>query len=334
MKTLLITGAGGFLGGHLAKYFFESGWRVYGLGRSSCPVNTKPCLHRYHTGELPGDESKTFIDSIKPDVVIHAAGASLVSRSLAEPYEDFAATVPATMFLLEALQKSVPRAKLLYLSSAAVYGNPTELPVKETAEVKPLSPYGYHKYLCEILCREFNNVYGLQTSVLRIFSGYGEGLHKQVLWDVCEKLQQSQTLELFGTGDETRDFIHAEDIAAAALYCLNMPSPAMQTFNAGSGTATSIRRIAELLASHLRPDAKIRFNSETMSGYPIHWQASTDALRQTGYEPRVNLEAGISRYAAWYSAQRGAAMLSGVKSTGEMQTAPSRNFSVSPGLNG
>ena len=122
-----------------------------------------------------------------------------------------------TAFLLETLRTYLPSCRFVFLSSAAVYGNPQQLPSPRRSPCHPISPYGYHKYICEMLCREYGSIYSIKSSVLRIFSAYGERLRKQVIFDLCRKFSDPalKTVEVYGTGDETRDFIHARDIAQA-----------------------------------------------------------------------------------------------------------------------
>jgi len=219
-ERILVTGAGGFLGSHICNYFGRQGHSIAAIDRVPAPPETAalyPNLWNSYAMSLP---DKTFISIIRdfqPALLIHCAGSASVPYSMQEPYDDFQQAAGVTAFMLETLRKHMPSCHFVFLSSAAVYGNPQELPVSEKASCQPISPYGYHKYICEMLCREYKSIYNIKSSVIRIFSAYGERLRKQVVFDLCKKFSDPSVkrVELFGTGSETRDFVHAVDIAQA-----------------------------------------------------------------------------------------------------------------------
>ena len=156
-----------------------------------------------------------FLSLFEKSVVINCAGNGNVQNSILNPTPDFDANVRFTQFILETIRISKKKSTYIHLSSAAVYGNPKTLPIMEDSELKPISPYGFHKVLSENLCKQYAELYDIQSIVLRPFSVYGPGLRKQLIWDVHEKfyrLENEETIEFFGTGDETRDFIYIEDL--------------------------------------------------------------------------------------------------------------------------
>src|SRR5207248_3256916 len=127
-------------------------------------------------------------------------------------------------------------------SSAAVYGQPDRLPVGETAPLRAISPYGEHRVVCETLLRDS----GLPAVVARVFSAYGEGLRRQVLWDICAKAINSAEVALDGTGDESRDFVHAEDVAAAVVVLIRKADFGGEPYNVATGVETRIGELARL----------------------------------------------------------------------------------------
>jgi UDP-glucose 4-epimerase len=213
VKTVLITGVAGFLGRYVARHFVREGWRVLGIDDVP-PENVQLTAVAFHRLQLPSTALPEILRATAPDVCVHCAGRASVPLSMAEPKPDFEANAVLTFELLDALRLHAPRCRLLFLSSAAVYGDPAALPVTEDQSVAPLSPYGYHKRHAELLCEEFSRIYGLPTAVVRIFSAYGPGLRRQVLWDICSRALMTGHLSLGGTGEESRDFIHAGDVAA------------------------------------------------------------------------------------------------------------------------
>lgn len=230
MNTVLITGITGFIGRQMASDYFRKGWRVVGIGvQESSPEG----VHAYSTMRLPSEDLANKIRGWRPDICIHCAGSASVASSVSDPMQDFNSNVIATFNLLDAIRKNAPECRVIYLSSAAIYGQPVDLPVSEQHSVNPISPYGYHKFFSEQICSEFHQIYGVRIAVARIFSAYGAGLRRQVVWDICQKFCQQpsdQTISLYGTGKETRDFIHVTDVINALIVLRNDQSfPAIYT---------------------------------------------------------------------------------------------------------
>ena len=303
MKTVLITGVTGFIGRYTARQFTEAGWRVVGLGTRPGENAPRQYLHAYHQLLLPNPQLNELVKQVQPQVCIHCAGRASVNLSLQEPAADFTASLDVTLNLLEALRCHAPQCHLVYLSSAAVYGNPESLPIQESQPPNPISPYGFHKLMCEQLCREYFKIYDLPTAILRIFSAYGPGLRRQVLWDMCHKALTQPVLQLFGTGDESRDFIHGADIARAISTLVEEGSFQAQVYNLASGVETTIRDLAQLIIAKLERNVPIEFDGSDNHGNPINWQADTRHLSQLGFSPEVTLERGAQVYAQWCRAE-------------------------------
>jgi UDP-glucose 4-epimerase len=303
LKTVLITGVTGFIGRHVALLFAESGWQVVGTGTGSDENAPLANLYQYKRLTLPSFELTRLIQQVKPQVCIHCVGRASVALSVSQPYEDFNASVCATFDLLNALRLYAPECKLIYLSSAAVYGNPEKLPIREDSIPKPISPYGFHKLICEELCAEFSKVYGMQTAIARIFSAYGPGLRRQVIWDISQKVLRQSIVHLQGTGSESRDFIHVKDVARA-LYLLSENSSCnADIYNIASGQEMTIEDLARLLISKSERSIKIEFNGILPPGDPINWRADIERLSQLGYSQDVSIEYGVSAYLGWCKAE-------------------------------
>jgi UDP-glucose 4-epimerase len=303
MKTALITGVTGFIGRYVARIFSEQGWHIAGLGTSFSENSPTGTLNQYYKLLLPSQDLAELVKTINPDICIHCAGRSSVPLSVSQPAEDFNASVASTFNLLEVLRLHVPQCKLIYLSSAAVYGNPNKLPICEMDDSAPISPYGFHKSICENLCKEYVKVYGLQIAIARIFSAYGPGLRRQVVWDITYKALNQKELFLQGTGQESRDFIHVGDVARA-IYCIAQKSNfEAEIFNLASGTETTIKNLAELITSKLERDIVINFDGNVPIGNPLNWRADIGCLEKCGYQAEISLERGISIYAKWCQAE-------------------------------
>jgi len=306
-KMVLVTGSAGFLGRHIVAEFKRHGWATIGVDKTSeggeiaapAEVGGSAAPDDYRPMSLPSREFGLLLAEGKPDAILHAAGPASVSHSVTDPEADFSASVPVFFNVLDSVRRHAPECRVVLLSSAAVYGEPGALPVAEDRPTSPISPYGYHKAICESMLAEFGSVYSVAGAAARIFSAYGAGLRRQVLWDICSKAQAGR-LELFGTGEETRDFIHADDVARALRLIAEEGQMAGEVYNVANGVATSIRELATMLVNRLGCEREIVFSGERRAGDPIGWRADIARLIGLGYRPEVELEDGVTEYARWF----------------------------------
>jgi UDP-glucose 4-epimerase len=202
--------------------------------------------------------------------------------------------------VLDTIRKNQPACKYLHISSAAVYGNPLRLPVQETDIVAPVSPYGFHKWMSEIVCTEYFKLYDLRIAVMRPFSLYGNGLRKQLLWDLSNKLSKSDKTELYGTGNETRDFINITDLCTVVDLIAVHGRFENESYNVANGIQTSIRQIADLFEASFPGKKSISFTGERNTHDPLQWHADNSKIKQLGFSPAVKLENGVQDYIQWY----------------------------------
>lgn len=302
MKSVLVIGVAGFIGRYVARYFSEQKWSVIGID-SSPPENAPIAnLEKYHRLYLPSPELADILQE-PPDVCIHCAGRASVGQSMSDPRSDFHSGTVLTFEILNSLRLYAPNCRFIFLSSAAVYGNPASLPIKEHHSLAPISPYGFHKRQCEQLCLEFTKIYNLQTAIVRIFSAYGPGLRRQVLWDICQKAIAQDSLQLQGTGAESRDFIHALDIAKALLVVAQSSPMEANIYNLASGKEVAIADLAGLILDALEYQNSPIFNNTVPTGTPLNWQADISKLQALGFTPSVPLEKGVKTFANWCRAE-------------------------------
>lgn len=303
MKSVLVIGVAGFIGRYVARYFSEQGWSVIGID-SSPPENAPLAnLSKYYRLQLPDTKLADILQENSPDLCIHSAGRASVGQSITDPSADFHSGTVLTFEILNSLRLYNPDCRFIFLSSAAVYGNPESLPIKETQSLAPISPYGFHKRQCEQLCLEFTKVYNLKTAIVRIFSAYGPGLRRQVLWDICQKAINQDSLQLQGTGEESRDFIHALDIAKALLVVAQSAPMEANIYNLGSGREVAIAQLANLILDALEYEKSPIFDGIVPTGTPYNWQADISKLKALGFNPSVSLEKGIKTFANWCRAE-------------------------------
>lgn len=295
--SLMLTGASGFLGRAIAMVAVSRGWSVHGI--DILPPENAPKLAAYHQLSLPDTGLEKIVEKLQPCYCIHAAGRASVVESVREPLMDFETGPQVTIQLLDCLRRFSPHCRLVFLSSAAVYGNPKRLPITEEALVAPISPYGFHKYQCEILCREFSEIFSLKTASVRIFSAYGPGLRRQVLWDICRKVLSEKRLELRGTGSESRDFIHSVDVAHALLVVAEAAPLQGEVYNVASGRETSIAVLAKHLTGYLGEQPVTVFDGQQSAGDPNNWCADIGKIGRLGFSPKIEFTEGLKSYARW-----------------------------------
>lgn len=295
MKVVII-GFNGFIGSHLVDYFSSIASEVLYVRRSTNAIQS--------TKEINLTNFLAIQNKLDFDIWINAAGSGNVQASILNPELDFTANVDLVESLLELKKRIAPSGLFIHLSSAAVYGNPKTLPIREDSELQPISPYGYHKVLAENLCRQYAELYGIQSIVLRPFSVYGKGLRKQLIWDVHEKFFNSaniESLEFFGTGNETRDFIYIEDLCQIIGLLIHESSQlaSYEVFNICNQEEVKIKTIIELIAQKFG-NKSYHFSGISREGDPTNWKGDFTKIQQFGYSRSFSLEKGLDEYSNWY----------------------------------
>lgn len=255
-------------------------------------------LDEWHPGDVT-IETLRQATVIPPDVIIHCAGGSSVGLSLSEPLQDFQRTVGTTLQVLEYIRVFAPGASLIYPSSAGVYGLADHMPIAETDSLNPVSPYGVHKKMAEELCRSYGAHYGIRSAIVRLFSVYGIGLRKQLLWDTCQKLRRGE-LTFWGTGEETRDWLYVKDAADLLWVAGRHTSRACPVVNGGTGSGIPIREIVKEIFSCFERDDTPVFLGQSRPGDPVHYEADIRLAMAWGWKPSMSLREGIREYVTWF----------------------------------
>jgi UDP-glucose 4-epimerase len=304
LQRILVTGAAGFIGRHLSDWLVMQGATVAGIGNGELSRQARAEMRLSHW-IAGGVEHKNLLElgdlTGAPDIVYHLAGGSLVGASLAQPRLDFQRTVDSTSILLEWMRLHAPHARLVAVSSAAVYGAGHLGPVKESDVGTPYSPYGFHKFMIEQECRAYAQGFGLQIAVVRLFSVYGAGLRKQVLWDLCNKLVAgSGHARLGGYGSEMRDWTDIRDVVRVLERCATLASAEMPVVNAGTGIGTSVREITDFVCAGWPKGASITFDGKPRLGNPECLIADATLFNRLGVEWTVPVDKGVRDYVNWF----------------------------------
>lgn len=296
-KSALILGAAGFIGSRLVHRL------TIGNESESLVLAGYGVADKYNSlGMLTLDglvDAKLLDQCPRPDVVFFAAGGASVGVSIENPALDFKLSIPPLVDLLDKLRTSWNGARLVYISSAAVYGASASISTSVRSPLQPLSPYGLHKKISEELI-SFDQIQNrLDGIIVRPFSVYGPGLRKQLLWDALNKAELGK-YSFFGTGRELRDWVFVDDLVSllvdVAFYADRFPF----TLNVGTGTALSVENILYKLYLANGVEQVPVFMNEGKAGDPSDLIAS--AIEQKPYCSYFStpLEQGLQCYVDWY----------------------------------
>jgi UDP-glucose 4-epimerase len=292
MKILII-GSKGFIGRHCVNYFSKF-YTVY-----QCDVGVDYSTSNYYQIDATNADYNELFQLNKFDFCINCSGAASVSDSIIRPHRDFTLNTVNVFKQLDAIRQFNTNCKYINISSAAVYGNPIELPITEEHKLKPISPYGLHKKMAEDICREFHSIYNLNTCSLRVFSAYGLGLQKQLFWDLYQKTKKSSKVELFGTGLESRDFINVLDLMNAIYTVIKNSDFKNNIINVANGEELTIKFVVDTFYDLLEENINYDFNGEIRHGDPVNWVADISKLKSLGYKQEVSLKSGLTAYIKW-----------------------------------
>lgn len=292
MKILII-GSEGFIGKHCSVFFTQKGNFVF-----KADVVESTQVNYIKLNVIDSNFNILFDNNIF-DVCINCSGSANVGFSFNNPSIDFELNVVNVQKILVALKNYNPTCKFINFSSAAVYGNPQYLPIAEDTILSPLSPYGFHKQQSELLLSEYHKFFGLQTCSLRVFSAYGPGLKKQLFWDIYQKTIGNNEIKLFGTGNESRDFIYIEDLVNIVDLIIQNSSFNGDVYNLANGVEVTIKEVVDKFIHNFDKKLRYHFTGETKIGDPINWRADISKISKMGFMPNTNIDQGINKYIEW-----------------------------------
>ncbi|MBI4406749.1 NAD-dependent epimerase/dehydratase family protein [Candidatus Micrarchaeota archaeon] len=303
-RKVFITGGSGFIGINLINALLRTD-----VGEIVSLVNVTelgikdPRVKTVH-GNI--NDYKKLVGAMQGcDTVFHLAAYADVTAANKKPIESFIVTCEGTLTALKAAVDAASVENFLYVSSARVYGNALYRPIDEKHPLQPVEMYGAAKLSGEIVSTAFYHSYGLNTVNLRIFSVYGagrimkEGSTTGVVPIFVDKALKNQNLTVIGDGTQTKDFIHISDVCNAMVTMADRKIGKGESFNLGTGKATSINEFAQLVLEITKSKGKLinlPANKESVSNV----SDISKARKAFGFEPRVSLREGLTEFVKWY----------------------------------
>ena len=311
-SEILVTGGAGFIGSHIVDRLLDEGFKVRVLDNLSTGEKKNLAQHQnnksfqFIEGDIRNfDLVKNTVKGV--DAVFHEAALVSVTRSVEDPILSNEVNITGTVNLLKACVDAHVK-RFVYASSCAVYGDTETLPNHENLAPKPLSPYAVEKLAAEKYAKVFHNVYGLETVSLRCFNVYGPrqkyGPYSGVISIFINRLLENKPPIICGDGEQTRDFINVKDVVEANMLALSKRKAVGEVFNISTGEATTINKLTETIQKIMGKTSLKPVHAEPRLGDITHSYGDiTKARRNLEYEPKVQLEKGLSELVKWYSKQ-------------------------------
>jgi UDP-glucose 4-epimerase len=298
----LVTGGNGFIASHVVDSLLRLGAKVTTVDLRPSDEAPRPGLQR-RRGDVAGEAFGRLLREEGPfDYLFHLAARAYAAGSVQEPLLDYQTNLAATVTLLEQFRQLQLPTRLIFASSAAVYGNPAGLPIHEGQVTVPVSPYGVSKLAAERYIDVYARLYGVRATSLRLFSVYGPRQPKQVVYDLLAKLHASPgELEVIGDGSQMRDLVYVEDVARAFLVAAARAPHDGGVYNVASGVGVTIGELAHLVVAAQGSSARVCFTGQNRPGDPDRWLGSHERLAALGWAPRFRLEEGLRATAAWFN---------------------------------
>ena len=290
MRKILITGGAGFIGTHIYKLLKQKGIQVIIFDKK---LNSQDDLLN----------KNSLLKALKgEDAVIHMASLIEVGESVKYPFKFAENNILGSVNLLQCM-KEVGVKKIIFSSSACVYGNPEKLPIKEDAKLKSANPYGASKISVESFCETYHNLYGFDVVILRYFNPYGPGENHQpethAIPNFIKAALAKKPIPLFWKGEQIRDFIYVEDLAVAHIAPLKLKG--FHIFNVGTEKGIKLIDVVNKLSDILGYKLKINDLGNRLGDVPANFASSKGLQKATNWQPKFNLDQGLRLTVDWFS---------------------------------
>ena len=316
--VVLVTGSAGFIGSHTVDALLGRGYRVLGVDNLSTGSRANlrqwddEPLHAFVEADVTEDLERALDGVVSPlsqiDCIIHLAAQTMVPLSVEDPIGDIRVNIEGTVNVLEYARRHRIR-KVVFASSSAVYDDEAPVPVSEDSQVRPSSPYAVDKFGGELFLDYYARVHGLTFTALRFMNVYGprqdpESDYSGVISVFLDRAISGKPLTIFGDGEQTRDFVHARDVARVVMSACASGVGDQAIINIGSGEETSINCLVRMILELTRSKSAIRH--APMRAGDIKRSVTTSGRARTllGFVPTVGLREGLAETLAWIRQER------------------------------
>ena len=312
--TVTVTGGAGFIGSHLADELLKVGCKVTVLDnlRNGTMDNLKDAVNHSKFRFIKGDilNYKDCLESTKSAGIVYHLACLGVRHSIHSPMENHRVNAEGTLNLLQACMKNKIK-KFFYISSSEIYGGVQSFPIREDATPMPFTVYGASKLAGEHYANAYNQCYGLDATILRIFNNYGprahyEGDAGEIIPRAIISILYNKNPVIFGDGSNTRDFFYVKDTVLALRNLINMQNLTGLTINIGTGVEFSIKDIVKkLLILMDKKGLGIKYLESRPADVPRLWVDAGRFYKLTHFKPKYSFEEGLSQTINYYKALAG-----------------------------
>jgi UDP-glucose 4-epimerase len=310
-SIVVVTGAAGFIGSNLVDELLSRGYQVIGIDnfntgrRDNLAAALQNRQFRLIEADISvGDLSKEIKNKV--DLVFHLAAVSSVKKSLEDPIFVNRINVTGTLQVLE-MARRLDATRVVFSSSAAVYGDPERMPVQEISPCTPLSPYAASKLAGELYVQSYGSSYGIEHSILRYFNVYGPrqaySEYSGVISIFINQALRNLPITIEGTGENSRSFIYVDDITRATILASEKASAKSTIMNLSGTETVSITDLAQVIKKNI---SGTRSSITHVGPRPGDVKQSTGSMKRAqnllGFTPEVSLENGLQKTIQWYRA--------------------------------
>lgn len=322
-RSILVTGAAGFIGYHLCARLLQDGWQVHGLdninsyydtGLKAHRLNRLECLPGFHFRKvdisIPDDLTVAF-EWARPEVVVNLAAQAGVRYSLDNPWTYNRSNLDGFLGVLECVRRHNVR-DLFYASSSSVYGANKETPYRESQVTDcPVSYYGATKKANEMMAHAYSEMYGIRCTGLRFFTAYGPwGRPDMAYYKFTRAILSGETIKLYNNGQMARDFTYIDDIieGISRLIAVRVITPVADAvtprhaiYNIGNHSPVQLGEFVSVLEKIIGRSARIEYLPMQPGEVLVTYADISKLVGDTGFTPATGIQVGLERFFAWHN---------------------------------